>query len=140
MYLFRSDLNVPCICLSYPCHKSFMFPAMLPANEIMPAFALRFDFRAPLHSVHQAQQDLFISSAFAAYFARQARRRRRGIVWRGGRRHGGRQRAGRQRAVCRRGVLRRLLRRATKGQVPGRHHSTDILLAARRQQGMQLVL
>lgn len=126
-----SGLNVPGICLAYPCHKRFLFPAMLPANELMPEFALRFDLRTPLHSVHQARKDLLTFSALSASFARLrwAYRRRHGVVRRGGR--GGRQHRGRQCRIHQHRVCRRLLRRATKCQGSGRHHSTDVFPAVR---------
>ena len=37
-------LHVPGICCAYPCHKSVLFCGMLPANKIMPAIELLFDF------------------------------------------------------------------------------------------------
>ena len=37
-------LHVPGICCAYPCHKSVLFCGMLPANKIMPAIQLWFDF------------------------------------------------------------------------------------------------
>ena len=82
-YLSGSELHVPVMCLAYPCHNLFRFRRMRPANEIQPVIELQFDFCIPLHSVHQAQQDLFASCAPAGFFARCLRRCRRR---RGGRR------------------------------------------------------
>ncbi len=49
-YIFSSS------CLSYACHNFVLFRGMRSANQIMPVIELWFDFRTPLHSVHQAQQ------------------------------------------------------------------------------------
>ena len=37
-------LHLPVICRAYPCDKSVLFCGMLPANKIMPAIELQFDF------------------------------------------------------------------------------------------------
>ena len=52
-----------CLSMSYPCHKFVRLSGSGPANEIQQEIALQFKFCIPLHSVHQAQQDLFATSS-----------------------------------------------------------------------------
>ena len=58
---------------------------MQPANEIQPVIELQFNICIPLHSVQQAQHDLFATSVPAPSFSSLLQGRRRG-----GRRAGGR--------------------------------------------------
>ena len=73
-----SELYVPVICLTYPCHNFFLFRGILASNEIQPVNELQFDLCISLHSVHQAQHDLFAIGVPAASFAPLRRGRRCG--------------------------------------------------------------
>ena len=89
-YIF--SCHMPCLSMSYPCHKFVWLSGAGPQMKF--SRKLRFEFSIPLHSVHQAQQDLFATAARAdSSFAPCLGwgRRRRGLLRAGGpRRRGGR--------------------------------------------------
>ena len=95
---------------SYSCHK---FVRLSCSGQIQPEIALLFEFCIPLHSVHQAQQDLFATapradSSFASCLGWG--RRLHWLLRAGGPRlRGGRQRGGLLvGGICLRGVHLRM--------------------------------